>query len=475
MTDNLIERFENDVSQYCDAPIGFIKCGSHFLAASLLGRYCLIPEMPFGGRPNPWFIIASIPGRMRRSSALNYTEYVYDKALTRHFSDVLPFDTEELEGEYSPEAITDLRELNAKKYVSKTKISDGTPEGISDAIQTGYEMDEYQIKSFGITSGEFGGTIKQIVGKGYRQGVAQLFSKLKYGEEDRVYLSQRGGKRGLRYIPRGLFVTMLCSMQEPQQYLSEVQSRQGLLRRMMIYFVKPEELSMDHWLPPLRSDREEVWNSLYQIADSYYNRMKKMDEGRSMGWSYLEGEEYVPILIDSDVRDRINDIAEEVDENLIQESNDFNIYRQGRWEQLLELAATNSLARSPIGLAESAFYVQMEDLEKAIDFHDLISKNAKEMLDELSVSKGRVETEERQLNRIYGYINERGSAGIERSKLLNKSKMIAKKLDDHIKTLVQGERIMRVGYGSTGGRPKTAYISMEWVEDAKREGRLEMY
>lgn len=75
MTSDIIEKFYEIVKPYCDAPDSFILGGGYYLVSDLLGRFFRCSQMPFGsegGRPNFWYLMSSIPGRMRRSSVQRY-------------------------------------------------------------------------------------------------------------------------------------------------------------------------------------------------------------------------------------------------------------------------------------------------------------------------------------------------------------------------------------------------------------------
>ena len=84
---NLIEEFTFITQKYCDTPQLFSKAGGYFLVSSLLGKYFSSSMMPPPGRPNIWFILSSIPGRMRRSSIHGYTMYVYEKVMIKYLKD----------------------------------------------------------------------------------------------------------------------------------------------------------------------------------------------------------------------------------------------------------------------------------------------------------------------------------------------------------------------------------------------------
>ncbi len=456
---NLIDRFVDIVTPYCDAPKVFIRSGGYHLISSLLGRFCTVPEMPSGNRPNPWFICSSIPGRTRRSVVLNYVTYVYKGVLMKFYEDSMDFSSEDEETDMTEDEVDETQKKKIYKFVDKTIIESGSPEGMMDHLEDAYEKG---IDCFAIMSPEFGAVLSSIMQKGYQRGVSTLLSKMKYGESGSAYLSRRGGKKGYRYVPPDLFVTMFAAMQEPDQYLTEVQSRQGLLRRLMVIYVKTSDLSMDDWEPPLRKERRVVWKDLDVYVDDLYHKMRQL---AGNCW-YIEKRTDKPAVpIDILCYVAINKIAEDMDADLIPESSDYNIYRQGYWEQLTELATIHCIGRFQPMEGEDGwmFMVGPDDLAAAKALHDDISKNAKEMIDSITISSDDVRTQEKSIDRIFRFIRQAGKEGIDRSDLYNNAKLKSTALDDYIKTLVIGDRI-RADEVATGGRRLTIYTATEFVD-----------
>ena len=127
--DLTLSRNSRRFSPYCDAPMDFITAGGYHLVSSLLGRFTVMPETP-GNRPNPWFIIASIPSLMRRSTLLSYVNQVYREALREFLKATRP----------EEEGIDELVQLSI--------LEEGTKEGLTDHIQLAYE--EKGIDAFAI-------------------------------------------------------------------------------------------------------------------------------------------------------------------------------------------------------------------------------------------------------------------------------------------------------------------------------------
>lgn len=457
---NLIDRFVDIVTPYCDAPEVFIRTGSYHLIASLLGRFCTVPEMPSGNRPNPWFICSSIPGRTRRSVVLNYVSYVYKGVLIKFYKDIMDVSSEDEEKDMTEDEIDKLREKKIYEFIDKTIIESGSPEGMMDHLGDAYKKG---VDCFAIMSPEFGAVLSSIMQKGYQRGVSTLLSKMKYGESGSAFLSRRGGKKGYRYVPPDLFVTMFATMQEPDQYLTEVQSRQGLLRRLMVTYVKTSDLSMDDWEPPLRKERRVVWNNLDVYVDDLYHKMRQLGGNC---WYVEKRADKPAVPVDILCYEAINKIAEDMDADLISESSDYNIYRQGYWEQLTELATIHCIGRfNPMEGADGwMFAVGPDDLAAAVALHDDISKNAREMMDSITTTSDDVRTQERTIERIYRFVRRAGKEGISRSELYTRAKYKSIVLDDYIKTLIISDRIY-LDIIITPGRDKTIYIATEFRDD----------
>lgn len=130
---NVLDEYIKIVSDVCDAPELFIKASGYSLISNLLGRYFTCTTMPHG-RPNLWFLMSSIPGRFRRSSVSGYYEHGYVEALREYMK-------------VKEQKLTLTRE--DEKLIHGTKIFEGTPEGIADAI-TMYS--ERGINEFNISS-----------------------------------------------------------------------------------------------------------------------------------------------------------------------------------------------------------------------------------------------------------------------------------------------------------------------------------
>ncbi len=504
---NMIDKFVFIVKEYCDAPETFIRAGGYSLISSLQGRFATVVGVPFSGRPNPWFIISSIPARMRRSATLNYVEYVYKGILKQYYKGSVRLtksEIEEIEKEIEKEFVeedkslyistlededkkklaqegVDKRNIQSKSELSTQKqnwtlqnkindmvdssiIEEGSKEGLMDHLGAAYKKGLTELI---ILSPEFGAIISSIMQKSYQFGVASLLSKLKYGESGTVYLSQRGGKKGLRYVPPGLFITMFATMQEPGQYLTEAQSRQGLLRRLMIGYIKNTDLDMKDWKAPIRNDRWKLWELLDLYTKELYTNVVITDNSRSYA-EKLGDIECVPIYID-DVKDELNDLARKIDEEIIHDDSDYLIYKQGTWEQLTELAAIHCIARRKFEgdisteIPSLMFNVTKEDLDIVKEFHEKFSMNAEEVLDNINRPASKFTSHEKDLDRIYRYVYRAGIEGIKKTDLGNSAKLLKDALNEILDTLVSYGRV-KMKTIPTKGRQITVYISTELLE-----------
>jgi len=461
---DLIEKFVRIVTPYCDSPLDYIEAGAYFLVSSLLGRFTVLVDVG-SGKPNPWFILSSIPGLFRRSSILRHVKYVYRRALTRFYDSKLPRDSDEAE--------RDRRE-RIERIIGLSMIEEGTVEGIADHIEIALSEG---INSFAIMSDEFGGILKRISSLQHETGVAQLLSRLKYGEEWSQSLSTRGGKKGHRYIPPGLFVTMFTSMQEPEQYITPGQVRQGLMRRLMILYKRPAD--KERWLPPLMPERREVWWLLDCYAKELADKMLTLSERTYFQIRY-DDEEAVPIT-HFVVLDEINEYAKEIEMGLVEKDRkagritNLDIYRLGAIEQIIELSAIRCLAKFQYwgGDEEWRFVVTDDDLERAIDFHQRIWRRANEAFEKIGTRRRPVEIETTP-DLVYEIIRESGKEGISRTQFYRRVYNLDQgQLDKALKSLRRSGRIIEI-VRKTGrpGRPECRIYATEFFTEEELEEML---
>ncbi|MCJ7570298.1 MAG: hypothetical protein MUO82_00250 [Candidatus Thermoplasmatota archaeon] len=312
-----------------DAPDIFLQSCSYHIISTILGQYFEIYDSQIT-RPNLWFILSSIPGRTRRSTVARYNENIISSAFTKFYEE-----NENLTGRES-----------YLKY-SLSRIVDGSAEGIADAVMNG---ENEGINTFNVCNPEIGDVLRKISsGRSGAQGLDTLLSQLYYCESYHASFSQRVKNSQDRYFSAGKYVTMFSAMQEPQCYLNQGISRQGLLRRLQLIYVDAKDLSMDKWKSPfddnLHSYQKQiddyVENLLFPTMQKYYDAWKNFNE-------ILNDTRYIPIKIEDNVKKEVMEVAREIDKKIIEDDSDYNIYQQAKWENLIKMTAVSAIVRNPL-------------------------------------------------------------------------------------------------------------------------------
>jgi hypothetical protein len=441
MPDNLIENYVDITKKYTDAPEMFLRAGGFFLISSLLGEFFSLPDVKVG-RLNVWFILSSIPGRMRRSSVMNYANFVLKKTLIQYYVN------------------QNKDNDKANHLYSLSQIEDCSPEGLCDAIIEGAK---YNIMSFFITSTEFGDILKRISGgKHYSSGVDILLSKLYYGEGYNQQLSRRGGGEP-RIIPSGTYVTMYSSIQEPHQYLTESMSRQGLLRRIMFLYMKTTDMTMEAWKEPFKQNYDNIWRELENYA---YNHI--VPARRRLFELTEQGKKPIPCRFVEDVKNRITEFAREADANVLNDASDYNIYRQTQWEYQVKLSAlvviAEAFAKDPSDLCNldvKEIVVETRHYEQACAFIQSLDKHTENMMEEITLGSEQRRFRE-VLERIYKKIKDAGAAGINHSDLSRAFPKREHHLQEYIAVLEEEERIVSKQI-PTKGRTKVVYYDASFA------------
>ena len=449
---NLIEEFVSIARGGCDSPLVYVEAGAYHLISHTMGQFMRVTGATCK-RPNSWIILSSIPGRMRRSSIASYVTRVYKRAMKKIVFQTMLYDALGTEAE---------RLKTAEKIVEISIIEEGSVEGIMDHIMNAYE--EYGLKSFSIMSTEFGAVLQKMQGTHYEAGVPALLSKLKYGESGVVYLSARTGKTSKRYIPSGLYITLFAGMQEPEQYLTKRQSRTGLLRRLNIVLVTPEDLSMDDWKSPISFDRDAVPTKLDAFADKLADAAIELYNKRYFTESPDDDPKVPAYFLEFP---QLNKIAREIDEKLTHaDFSEYDLYRQGTVEQLAELSVIHAIACDKVVGEEGnwTIIIKEEDFEGAQRLHNEMHKHAEEILDSLSVSSRPMETQQDTIDRIYNIMRRGGRTGIGRSDLFQQSKLKKVDLDEYINTLWESAKILCMTK-KTGGRFAIRYYAAEFFTE----------
>lgn len=412
---NIQEEWERRVKEIVDAPEIMIKATGYYLQSAILGEFFTNPSLPIGSqRPNLWFILSSIPARMRRSTVQRTT---YDS----------------------------IKHIIGNEEAANMVVEEGSPEGITDAIS------QLTGASCTIQSTEFGAVlIKARNGSGYEFGTLSLLSKLYYGEGGKQSLSQRGGKDGSRILPEGLYVTMLTGLQEPKNYFTISMLEQGLLRRLLVVYVSKN----DRWKPPINQIRAKI--DLSDIEDELRKRR-----------GYLK-DKTVYFMFDTEAERKVNDFAKECDKAIDSNKLDnLTLYKASMWEHLAKLSTINAINRWQIleDGQSPVMEVRLEDVNKAETFLNEVMKNFDPIIENLGVRDETERSHETTLNKIFWKIYGAGDEGITADRLGRTfSGMLREELSKYTETLVMQGRIQVVAADKKRrGRPASCFMAKEFV------------
>lgn len=409
---NLIDEYVDMVRNYTDAPHVFVEASAYHLISNLLGRFTRTTYLRGHGKPNLWFILSSIPGRMRRSTVIGLSKRAYKKALYEYFLEVL---------KWKPEL--------ANEKVFGSIIEEGTPEGIMDNIE------ETNLDSYAIINSEFGIVLQKIATKGYEFGVSTLFSKLYDGEGGAVYLSKRTKRERLRVVPDGLFTTMLCGMQEPNLYITPNMVRQGLLRRIILIYVKPEDLN--EWKPLYEMNLSQVYDEIDEYAKKLYDKMKYFKELSSEYFPFNILVAFMPSVVN-----KLNEYGKQIDEEIRNNPEGLiSIHKQDYALHLGKLAVVRAIGRGNIQQLGDNYVITVteDDFNKAKDFLTRATKNIDEAIMSLGEVRLPITTASEPIERIYNIIKNKGK--ISRKELYRLAKMTASELNEILSTLTLQGRI----------------------------------
>jgi len=444
MSDNLLNDIIDITTKYCDAPKVFHIALAYHVISVTLGQFFEMPDLKCG-RPNVWFVLSCIPGRGRRSTIMNYNYKFLYSSFEEFYIQIKKFEKK-----------------NAGINVIKSIIEDGTSQGVCDSIIEGLDSG---LKVFMLCSSEFGDILKRITSdKHYTSGMDTLLSRLYYGEYYKESLSQRRKGNASRFIPEGLYFSMFASMQEPQHYLTRKMSTQGLLRRMRIIYVKASDFSMDDWKPPIQDKfnnyKKEmnllIKKKLVPRMIKYYTMLEKKRKTIDI---YGSNNPFLRVDIDSSTRIKISNMARKIDEDVINDPSDYNVYQQTRWEHVTKYAILNAISEDN-WIAEDYIYCEQRHFDESLNFDDIIDKHTMEMMDNIGLTERHI-IDETMLERIDRKIRKAGPEGIKRSDLLNSLPGVkADELTGLIDTLRTQEKIEELQTDARRrGRIGTIYVS----------------
>jgi len=295
MTENLtwMEKYYKVVHNNFDTEDIFIKASAYHLVSSLLGRFAICPEHPYQSienmtKPNLMFLLSSPPGAFSRSNIQSCDDVVWQNALKSFYEDTNPMIKGKTD-EDETKPFSELEGFEKKSFLRNFTIQEGTCEGIKDHI--GPFCEDYpDLKFFDFKGDEFGMTLEMMQQGQYQRGLAGLISKLYDGKSDGQRLSKRKGNRN-RYIPPGVYATMLCGMQEPDLYIPVSMVRQGLFRRILVVYTDEKTTYY-----PLLCNREGIGEELKNLAVEIKDIMIKYNSYR----------EHINCFFSSDLSDTIN-------------------------------------------------------------------------------------------------------------------------------------------------------------------------
>lgn len=420
---NLIEEYVSILSKITDTPDLFLKAAGYYLISTLCGRNVYSKWTPKreGISSNEWFLISGKPAITRRSTVIDHTLDVFRNVYTRVLQQV---------GNIIIEADSYTTELQVAQSIAKaTVIERATPEGLSDHIGETVE----QCKIYTLATGEWGTIIQQIRAKDYMSGYLGLLSKMYYGEGDIMYKAKsHSGAVQKREIPKGLYVTAFFGMQDPTMYLDSSFIEQGLLRRIILIHIKPEEKGK--FLNPLDQRREDAFDDLKKFEDKIYPHAL---EYNSIGDIYTD----IPFPIIS----KINEYSKQLEDQYIKDQSSFNLYKQNFWEHLLKLTIINAIAsRNPYKNYENKVEVKWSDYQNAYSFLSEVLQRAESTISSIATTYRERDyvTAQGILEQIESLIAEAGEKGVIVSLLLNKTYMFDSDLKGIILTLLKQEKII---------------------------------
>ena len=334
-----------------DAPDLYLEAARYWVLSSTLGRHVVVPYFPRPPdnplRPNTWIILSGVPGIMRKSTVIDSIARIVVKTAWR---------------EFYRSTLTRLQPGTIEEMVGKMFIETGSYEGIVKHIAE----TQNDIDTFFLISTEWGGLMQLSKSREYMTGLSTLLSKLYSGEEHVARYAKE-----TRYLRGGLYVTALLGMQEPWLYLDNLVFRQGLMRRMVFVYQKPED--KDRWLPPLDLRRMQVVEELISVGESLALRMRELDERKP-----------VEARFSAETIRFINDYAQSIEEEIRSNGNsNWGLYAQNLWEHLTKLAVLEALDRGAEIREEGLtahIYVLEEDVQRASSFIERTIPRAREAL-----------------------------------------------------------------------------------------------
>ena len=417
----ILDDYISYVATLTDAPYPVIVASAYWLLSSTVGFWFEQKQVPsFGARRcNLFVILSGASGIVRKSTVMEYAEHVYRKAWTEFYNDI-----------------------NIDIDVEDKFIEEFTVEGIADVVE---ELANSGVYDFVLTTDEFGIWL-QRTSSTHLLGSKGLLSKLYYGKGYKQNLSRRDGKKGTRRIPSGLYWTMVAAMQEPEQYLTESDIKQGLFRRFFIVSVDKRDLR--EYKPPLTDEHKLLSDNLDKIAEKLKNIMLRL-------YSF-SGFDPIEVYFTKRVKDKINEYDRQNNEYVKRNYgliSNVGRYMTSAWEHVTKMTMLNAVADvdyfsgKVMNLRGIPTFIIDDDrfVELSINIFEPFKERVIDLIDRITFGKRQPNLPDIELvgEEIMSIINKNGGRITVRD-LLKKLKTTKRQIKDYVITLVEREEIFVV-------------------------------
>jgi len=334
MTKTWVDDFTDLVCKYTDAPSIAIRAVGYWVISATLGPWFKVRETSKPIAPNIFLLISGPAGLARKSTIMSYGRTVFTSAWETFYEEHgIDFDIED-------------------KFIEEFTI-----EGLADNIESVLDRN----RDFVLYSDEFGAWIGRSSKHRYLVGEKSILSKLYYGESFKQFLSKRGGEKGVRKIPSGIYVTMLAAMQDADLYLTELDVRMGLVRRFLLINLDIEDLN--DFKPPLSQDRIDTYEKLNGLGTKIGHKMCYIYDNfiKDYGNNYK-----IDIFFSNEIIDNINKFAticDKMAKTKYRDSPGVMNYLSSAWEYMMKLIVLESLA-------DPTNYPKLLGGEPIYDVHD---------------------------------------------------------------------------------------------------------
>lgn len=347
---DIVRMFKRIVMVSSDIPECFIDASGYSIISSCLGRFYQIP-MSGGKRPNLFIVLSSAPAIGRRSEMLKLTNIVKRSAF-KTYTTLLNKNQEDKEG--------------FKNEIRAHMLECGSEGGLIDDINYFHNQG---INSFCLSSPEFGKVLKGIKDIGYMSGFDNALCRLWGGESYYQSFSHRKDGYKPRFLPSGIYFNLFSTTQKLKHYLHENMAVTGLVRRLLFSSIEGEDLKK--YKPPLGRDTEQMEMDLAALG---------VIIGRLM-YSCHKTDKLTILPLNPDAMQIINDGAEKWEKKAREDDeNPYFLYQVSRWEHILKVSACDALSTLKIK-------IEIENVNKAIQFVDNATKDVMEILERLNISK----------------------------------------------------------------------------------------